>query len=45
VDFDKLEQALQKANYDGLLGCEYSPSGSTEAGLGWLHRRTLAPSG
>src|SRR3954466_8594101 len=43
VDFDKLERALHKANYDGFLGCEYSPIGSTEAGLGWLHRRTLAP--
>jgi hydroxypyruvate isomerase len=41
VDFDKLERALQEANYDGFLGCEYSPSGSTEAGLGWLRRRTL----
>jgi hydroxypyruvate isomerase len=43
VDFDKLERALQNANYDGFLGCEYSPIGSTEAGLGWLHRKTLAP--
>jgi hydroxypyruvate isomerase len=45
VDFDKLELALQKANYDGFLGCEYSPMGTTEAGLGWLHRKTLASSG
>jgi hydroxypyruvate isomerase len=43
VDFDELERALQNANYDGFLGCEYSPIGSTEAGLGWLHRKTLAP--
>src|SRR4051794_21468939 len=45
VDFDQLERALEKANYNGFLGCEYSPIGSTEAGLGWLHRRALAPSG
>jgi hydroxypyruvate isomerase len=45
LDFDKAELALQAANYDGFLGCEYSPIGSTEAGLGWLHRKTLASSG
>src|SRR3954452_14201434 len=45
LDFDKVELALQKANYDGFLGCEYTPMGSTEAGLGWLRRQTLAPSG
>jgi hydroxypyruvate isomerase len=44
VDFDKLEVALRKANYDGYLGCEYSPIGSTEAGLSWLHSKTLASS-
>src|SRR3954463_7908769 len=43
VDFDKLEHALQRASYDGFLGCEYSPIGPTEAGLGWLRRKTLAP--
>jgi hydroxypyruvate isomerase len=37
VDFGRLELALQQAGYDGVLGCEYSPIGSTEAGLGWLH--------
>jgi hydroxypyruvate isomerase len=45
VDFDAAELALQKANYDGFLGCEYNPIGSTEAGLGWLHRKSLASSG
>ncbi len=44
VDFDQLELALREANYGGFLGCEYSPSGSTEAGLGWLHRKTVASS-
>ncbi|HWD02864.1 MAG TPA: TIM barrel protein [Amycolatopsis sp.] len=42
VDFDKVELALQMANYDGLLGCEYNPTGSTEAGLGWLRRKLHA---
>ena len=42
MDFDELELALRKASYDGFLGCEYTPVGSTEAGLGWLQRKTLA---
>lgn len=45
VDFHALELALRKADYDGFLGCEYSPIGSTEAGLGWLRGKALAPSG
>jgi hydroxypyruvate isomerase len=39
LDFDAIERALRKANYAGFLGCEYKPAGSTEAGLGWLHRK------
>jgi hydroxypyruvate isomerase len=38
LDFSAIELALKGANYDGFLGCEYSPIGSTEAGLGWLRR-------
>ena len=38
VDFTEIELALREAGYNGFLGCEYSPSGSTEAGLGWLLR-------
>jgi hypothetical protein len=45
LDFGSLELALEQADYDGVLGCEYTPLGSTEAGLGWLLRRTLASSG
>lgn len=45
VDLDKTELALRTAGYDGFLGCEYSPLGTTEAGLGWLHRKTRACSG
>lgn len=43
LDFEKIESALQRTSYAGYLGCEYSPAASTEAGLGWLHRKTLAP--
>jgi len=45
LDFDSIELALEKAGYDGVLGCEYTPLGTTEGGLGWLRRRTLASSG
>lgn len=45
LDFDKLELALHRANYNGFLGCEYTPIGSTEAGLRWLHRKTPASRG
>jgi hydroxypyruvate isomerase len=45
VDFEKIERALKRANYTGVLGCEYVPAASTEAGLGWLHGKTSAPSG
>jgi hydroxypyruvate isomerase len=38
LDFSAIELALKGANYDGFLGCEYSPIGPTEAGLGWLRR-------
>jgi hydroxypyruvate isomerase len=44
VDFEALELALQRAGYDGFLGCEYTPLASTEAGLGWLQRKTLVRS-
>jgi len=39
IDFARVDRALQAAGYDGLLGCEYTPAGSTEAGLGWLAAR------
>lgn len=44
MDFEKIKGALQGANYAGYLGCEYSPAASTEAGLGWLNRKTVVPS-
>lgn len=42
VDFDKVELALRKADYEGFLGCEYNPASSTEDGLGWLNRKIPA---
>lgn len=43
LDLDRIEQALRETGYDGYLGCEYTPAASTEAGLGWLHRKTRVP--
>ena len=39
IDFNEMSLPAA-ASYDGFLGCEYSPIGSTEAGLGWLGRKT-----
>lgn len=36
LDFPGLLQALDEVGYDGLIGCEYVPATTTEAGLGWL---------
>lgn len=43
IDFEAVYQALADIGYDGFLGCEYTPLGQTEAGLGWLarHQRTI----
>ena len=45
LDFERIERALQRAGYAGVLGCEYEPVGATEAGLGWLHGKARAPAG
>ncbi len=36
LDFDAINRTLQGAGYRGLLGCEYVPIATTEAGLAWL---------
>lgn len=38
VDYDHLFQVIDALGYDGFIGCEYRPRGSTSAGLGWLQR-------
>lgn len=36
VRYEVVFEALDRLGYDGWVGCEYLPSGGTEAGLGWL---------
>ncbi|PWL18408.1 hydroxypyruvate isomerase [Falsochrobactrum shanghaiense] len=36
IDFASIRQTLDEVGYKGWLGCEYSPEGQTQAGLGWL---------
>jgi hydroxypyruvate isomerase len=47
INFDFLFGFLDRIGYIGVVGCEYKPAGSTEAGLGWLEkaRRQLRPQG
>ncbi|SNB63393.1 hydroxypyruvate isomerase [Arboricoccus pini] len=42
LDFAAVAGWLNKAGYQGLLGCEYVPAGQTDAGLGWLARSLKA---
>lgn len=36
IHYSYLFQRLDELGYQGWVGCEYKPRGSTEAGLGWL---------
>ncbi|XP_036378250.1 putative hydroxypyruvate isomerase isoform X2 [Megalops cyprinoides] len=36
VNFPYLFSLLEKLGYQGYIGCEYKPLGTTEAGLGWV---------
>ena len=36
LNYRFLFQHLDRIGYDGWIGCEYKPAGSTEAGLGWI---------
>lgn len=36
LDYAAIRQALARADYSGLLGCEYVPSGHTAEGLHWM---------
>ncbi len=38
LNFDAIRHALEDAGYRGLLGCEYIPAATTEAGLAWLSK-------
>ena len=36
INYTNLFRFIDKAGYDGWIGCEYRPAGVTEEGLGWL---------
>lgn len=36
INFPNLFEAIDKAGYDGWIGCEYIPASTTEDGLGWV---------
>jgi hydroxypyruvate isomerase len=38
INYRFLFAHLDRMGYDGWIGCEYTPVGSTEAGLGWRER-------
>jgi len=38
INYDFLFAHLDRIGYDGHIGCEYKPTTTTEAGLGWLAR-------
>ena len=35
INYPFLFSYIDELGYDGLIGCEYIPSGNTEEGLGW----------
>jgi hydroxypyruvate isomerase len=38
INFPFLFAYLERIGYRGCIGCEYTPAGTTEAGLGWLEQ-------
>jgi hydroxypyruvate isomerase len=36
INFSNLFNAIDEAGYSGWIGCEYTPAGETEEGLGWV---------
>ena len=38
INFENLFRAIDEMGYQGWIGCEYNPSGPTEAGLGWVKK-------
>ena len=36
INFPYLFRRIDELGYDGWIGCEYKPRGTTEAGLGWF---------
>jgi hydroxypyruvate isomerase len=42
INYAYLFDLLDRAGYDGWVGCEYRPRAGTQAGLGWGRRYGLA---
>ena len=38
INYDFLFSHLDRIGYTGMVGCEYKPAATTEAGLGWLEQ-------
>jgi len=38
INYPYLFDLMDRLGYDGYVGCEYVPSGTTESGLGWVKR-------
>ena len=36
INYEFLFRHLDRIGYQGWIGCEYRPSTTTEAGLGWI---------
>ncbi|WP_104204688.1 2-oxo-tetronate isomerase [Billgrantia saliphila] len=43
VHYPALFERLERLGYEGWVGCEYRPAGSTRVGLGWGRRYGLRP--
>jgi len=41
INYAFLFQHLDRIGYQGWIGCEYKPAGTTEAGLGWRQKLAL----
>ena len=42
IDFDAFFAAMTRSGYDGCIGLEYVPNGSTAKSLAWLPREDRA---
>jgi hydroxypyruvate isomerase len=38
INFENLFRAIDETGYKGWIGCEYNPTGTTEASLGWVKK-------
>jgi hydroxypyruvate isomerase len=41
INYPFLFKLLDELGYDGWIGCEYKPAGTTEAGLGWRQQMAI----